>query len=105
MVRVVTMQKDEIFKLIEEIYLRLAGRYGEPVLVGNSEVWWFEGIYEELNKELQKRGMKLTWEEFKELLRELDSSYPSKIFVTFIVSPKGSVEPHDITFFEPVFLR
>ncbi len=92
-----------ILELIEDVYLRLAGRYGEPVIVGNVEIWGFKGIFEELNSELMRRGYRaLTWQEFVEYLHELEKYY-AKVYVSFIVSPKGTIEPHDITFFEPVF--
>ena len=96
----------QILKLLEKVYLRLAGRYGEPVLVGNQSIWGFKGVYEELNDELKKHGLKeLSWEEFKEILRFLADKYWDSVYVTFIVSPKGSIEPHDIAFWKPTFLR
>jgi len=47
----------------------------------------------------------LAWREFVEVLRVLGERYYGKVYVTFIVSPRGTIEPHDITFYESVFLR
>ncbi len=102
-----TPPRELLYRLIEEVYLRLGGRYGEPVLVGNIEIWGFRGIFEDLNKELEKLGYRpLSWSEFVDLVKELDSSrYYGKIYVTFLASPKGTVEPHNIIIYRPTFLQ
>ena len=78
------MSMTDIYPLLEEVYLEMAGSYGSPVLAGDRK----------------------TWDEFVELLRKLDApKYWGKVYVTFVISPRGKVEPHDITFFSPTFVR
>jgi len=101
------MSMTDIYPLLEEVYLEMAGSYGSPVLAGNRKIWGFEGIFERLNEKLRRlRKRTLSWDEFVELLRKLDApKYWGKVYVTFVISPRGKVEPHDITFFSPTFVR
>ena len=95
------MNRDAILRVLEESYLELAGRYGEPVLAGNRDVWGWEGLFERVNKKLTSMGIReLTWEEFTELLKSFDKpKYYGKVYVTFVISPRGKIEPHDIAIY------
>ena len=110
---------ETLCRLLEEAYVRLSRKYGwswgkppyieygAPIHVGGKHIWGKEGLFEELNKLLRQRGYsEITWDEFKQLLKSLEKpELYAKIWVSWIIAPNGKVEPHDMTFYEPVFLR
>jgi MoaA/NifB/PqqE/SkfB family radical SAM enzyme len=112
----------ELFRLIEETYLELSARhgwrilncyhystkfnvcYGAPVFLGGREVWGKEGLFEELNRKLTRRGYTdITWDYFRELMRRIERQ--GIIWVNWFIAPNGEVEPHDITIMKPTFLK
>ena len=120
------VDREELFKLIEEVYLELSARmgwrilnchhfsirynvcYGAPIFLGNLKVWKRspikEGLFDVLNRKLKSLGYEaLTWEEFRQVMREIERQ--GVIWVNWFIAPNGQVEPHDITIMEPVFLK
>ena len=101
-------ETNQVLKLLEETYLELAGHYGEPINVGGEHIWGSPGLFEYLNRKLVSKDYRpLSWEEFKGLLKGFNSpDYYGKIYVSWILSPKGlEVEPKSISFYFPVYLR
>lgn len=96
-----------LLSLLERVYLRKAGRYGVPV-VTSPRVWGISnGIYEELNKELRKQGLKpLSWEEFRELMKYFDRpEYCGIVYVSWgapMKRTKHDVEPLTIAIYDKI---
>lgn len=109
-------EAETVYKIIEEAYVELCRKvgwhimsgkdYGCPAPVGNEEIWKRKGLFELVNEKLQVRGYrKLTWNEFREYLRGLQSpEYYGRIRIDWILSPRGTLEPVTISIFEPIFL-
>ncbi len=109
-------EAEVVYKIIEEAYVELCRKvgwhvmsgkdYGCPAPVGNEEIWGRKGLFELVNEKLQVRGYRgLTWNEFREYLRGLQSpEYYGRIRIDWILSPRGTLEPVTISIFEPIFL-
>jgi hypothetical protein len=117
-----TPEKSLLQELIEETYLELSAKhgwrplncywyslkynvcYGAPIFLGGREVWGMEGLFEELNRKLVKRGYTdITWGYFRDIMKSIEIQ--GIIWVNWFIAPNGKVEPHDITIMKPVFLR
>jgi hypothetical protein len=117
-----TPEKSLLQELIEETYLELSAKhgwhplncywyslkynvcYGAPIFLGGREVWGKEGLFEELNRKLVKRGYTdITWDYFRDIMKSIEIQ--GIIWVNWFIAPNGKVEPHDITIMKPVFLR
>ena len=103
------MNENELLRLLEKIYVELSlkqnpTRYGYPIHIGGKHIWGREGLFEELNKRLEKP---ISWEEFKQFLERIrkEPKYFGRIYITFILSPKGTIEPHDIIFYKPISIK
>lgn len=110
----------QVLELLEETYLELSRKYGwnpancyyfstkhnvcygAPIPLGNREVWNREGLFEELNRKLAERGLKpLTWEELKQLIREI--TRPGVIWASWFSSVRTRrVEPFCLTIMKPL---
>ncbi len=105
-----------LYRLLEETYIEISQNkgwhlkqgtpYGYIAAVGNKEIWGTEGLFEILNKKLERLNYrKLTWNEFREYLRSLDTpAYYGKVKVSWLLSPNGKIEPLTISFFKPTFI-
>jgi hypothetical protein len=109
-----------LLSLLEDVYLELSKRlgwnpvncyhfsakynvcYGAPIPLGNKRVWGREGLFEELNRRLIEKGFRpITWEELKQLIREI--TRPGVIWASWFSSVyTRQVEPHDITIMMPL---
>jgi hypothetical protein len=112
--------RSELLQLLEEVYLELSAKlgwnpvncyhysekhgvcYGAPIPLGNRKVWGKEGLFEELNKKLvEKRCRTITWEQLKQLIKEI--TVPGAIWASWFSSIyTKQVEPHDITIMKPI---
>ena len=94
-----------ILEVLEECYIKKAGKWGTPVHVGGEHIWKRKGLYEEVNRELERRGYRrISWVEWRRLLGKWNSKYQGKIYTSFIVAPvKGlPIEPVTIAIYKPV---
>lgn len=115
-----TPEKSLLQELIEETYLELSAKYGwhpvncywyslkynvcygAPIFLGGREVWGKEGLFEELNRKLARRGYAgITWDYFRDIMRSIEVQ--GVIWVNWFIAPNGKVEPHDITIMKPTF--
>ena len=109
-----------LLSLLEDVYLELSKRlgwnpvncyyysekhgvcYGAPIPLGNKAVWRREGLFEELNKRLVEKGYRpITWEELKQLIKEI--TRPGEVWASWFSSVyTKQVEPHDLTIMKPL---
>jgi len=90
---------ERLLKALEEEYLKMSyGEYGRPVFAGGKHVWNREGLYERLIR----RGVKISWEEFCNLLEKLNREMAGRIYTSFIIAPNRRVEPRTVSIYGPL---
>jgi hypothetical protein len=102
------VDRELFLKILQEAYLELAGKYCEPVAV-KADLLLLprdKDLYTVVNEKLRKLGLReLSWEEFREILRELDedSSLWGKMDISWFVSPKTKrLEPVVLAICKPI---
>ena len=99
---------ESILYFLEKAYLTLSNSYGLPA-VTSPKVWGPEGtdargVFEVMNEELRRSGMRpLSWEEFKQLLKTFDSPrWYGIVHVMYAMGKTNKVEPITITIYRPL---
>ena len=92
----------KILEEIERAYLELTNqRYGIPVPT-SPRVWGHPkqiGLYEKL----LERGLKISWEEFKEIMMEFNNpEWYGIVYVTWAIGKTNRLEPLVIAIYAPI---